>query len=149
MEIWIGEICYKYEVVKAKNNFLVTAHFGIAFDAGCISVRKINSPVDLPVIFAIYEVIYLFLCVIFAVQIIIGKSRDSWALNYPGIKKSRDWDFQKIPGVKDWTNPGIWALSMYYKLTSRLGKGSQPFLMSSEYKLVILERSHTHTCDAF
>ena len=37
----------RIEVVKAKNNFLVTAHFGIAFDAGCISVRKINSPVDL------------------------------------------------------------------------------------------------------
>ena len=31
----------------------------------------------------------------------------SWALNYPGIKKSRDLDLQKIPGVKDWTNPGI------------------------------------------
>ena len=50
----------RIEVVKAKNNFLVTAHFGIAFDAGCISVRKINSPVDLPVIFAIYEVIYIY-----------------------------------------------------------------------------------------
>ena len=49
----------RIEVVKAKNNFLVTAHFGIAFDAGCISVRKINSPVDLPVIFSIYEVIYI------------------------------------------------------------------------------------------
>ena len=46
----------RIEVVKARNNFLVTAHFGIAFDAGCISVRKINSPKDLPVVFAIYEV---------------------------------------------------------------------------------------------
>ena len=33
----------------------------------------------------------------------------SWALNYPGIKKSRDWNFQKIPGVKDWKDPGILA----------------------------------------
>jgi hypothetical protein len=49
----------RIEVVKAKNNFLVTAHFGKFYDAGCISVRKINSPVDLPVIFSIYEVIYI------------------------------------------------------------------------------------------
>ena len=47
--------------LKAKNNFLVTAHFGIAYDAGCISVRKINSPVDLPVIFSIYEVCNVYL----------------------------------------------------------------------------------------
>ena len=59
----------RIEVVKAKNNFLVTAHFGIAFDAGCISVRKINSPVDLPVIFAIYEVCNIYYApLIFAVQ---------------------------------------------------------------------------------
>ena len=49
----------RIEVVKAKNNFLVTAHFGKFYDAGCISVRKINSPIDLPVIFSIYEVIYI------------------------------------------------------------------------------------------
>ena len=33
----------------------------------------------------------------------------SWVLNYPGIKKSRDWNFQKIPGVNDCKDPGILA----------------------------------------
>jgi hypothetical protein len=37
------------------------------------------------------------------------KVQGLWALNYPGIKKSRDWDFQNIPGVNDWTNSGILA----------------------------------------
>ena len=33
----------------------------------------------------------------------------SWTLNYPGIKKSRDWNFLKIPGVNDCKYPGILA----------------------------------------
>ena len=50
MAIWSlddGEcLCQKQlfgriEVVKARNNLLVTAHFGIAYDVGCISVRQI------------------------------------------------------------------------------------------------------------
>lgn len=46
----------RIEVVKAKNDILVTAHFGLDYDVGCISVRQIVTPVDLPVIFSIYEV---------------------------------------------------------------------------------------------
>ena len=65
MAIWSlddGEcLCQKQlfgriEVVKARNNLLVTAHFGIAYDVGCISVRQIVSPVELPVIFSMYQV---------------------------------------------------------------------------------------------
>ena len=46
----------------------------------------------------------------------------SWVLNYPGIKKSRDWNFQKIPGVNDCKDPGIlasldWTLLMVYTKT--------------------------------
>ena len=33
----------------------------------------------------------------------------SGVLSYPGIKKSRDWNFQKIPGLNDWKDPGILA----------------------------------------
>ena len=48
----------------------------------------------------------------------------SWAFNYTVIKKSHDWDFHKIPGVKDWTNPRILASlhyvgPLYYWLTER------------------------------
>ena len=46
----------RIEVVKTKEDLLVTAHFGIAYDVGCISIRQIVSPTELPVIFAIYQV---------------------------------------------------------------------------------------------
>ena len=46
----------RIEAIKAKDQLLVTAHFGIAYDVGCISIRQIVSPVELPVIFSLYEV---------------------------------------------------------------------------------------------
>ena len=46
----------RIEVVKAKGDILATAHFGIAYDMGCIAVRKIESPTELPVLFSIYQV---------------------------------------------------------------------------------------------
>ena len=46
----------RIEVVKTKDDLLATAHFGIAYDAGCISIRQIVSPTELPVIFSIYQV---------------------------------------------------------------------------------------------
>ena len=46
----------RIEVVKAKDDILATAHFGKDYDMGCITVRRIVSPDDLPVIFSIYQV---------------------------------------------------------------------------------------------
>ena len=46
----------RIEVVKAKDDILATAHFGKDYDMGCITVRRIVSPNDLPVIFSIYQV---------------------------------------------------------------------------------------------
>ena len=46
----------RIEVVKSRNSLMATAHFGIAFDMGCITIRQVISPVDLPVIFSICQV---------------------------------------------------------------------------------------------
>ena len=46
----------RIEVVKTRNDFLVTAHFGIAFDVGCITIRKIMSPTEMPVVFSMFYV---------------------------------------------------------------------------------------------
>ena len=46
----------RIEVVKAKDDILATAHFGKDYDMGCITVRRIVSASDLPVIFSIYQV---------------------------------------------------------------------------------------------
>ena len=48
----------RIEVVKAKDDILATAHFGKDYDMGCITVRKIVSPSELPVIFSIYQDLY-------------------------------------------------------------------------------------------
>ncbi len=46
----------RIEVVRGKGDILATAHFGRCFDVGVVSVRKANSPSDLPVIYSIYQV---------------------------------------------------------------------------------------------
>ena len=48
----------RIEVAQVKYELLVTAHFGIAYDVGCITVRQIVSPVELPVIYSVYQVIF-------------------------------------------------------------------------------------------
>ena len=46
----------RIEVVKIKYELLVTAHFGTDYDVGCITIRQIVSPVELPVIYSVYQV---------------------------------------------------------------------------------------------
>ena len=63
----------RIEVVKAKDDILATAHFGKDYDMGCITVRRIVSPNDLPVIFSIYQVRKFFL-LIFLVNFVLVRN---------------------------------------------------------------------------
>jgi len=56
----------RIEVVKAKDDILATAHFGKDYDMGCITVRRIVSASDLPVIFSIYQDLYPVFCMDFS-----------------------------------------------------------------------------------
>eukprot|EP00096_Caligus_rogercresseyi_P000592 TRINITY_DN11053_c0_g1_i1.p1 TRINITY_DN11053_c0_g1~~TRINITY_DN11053_c0_g1_i1.p1 ORF type:complete len:392 (+),score=70.57 TRINITY_DN11053_c0_g1_i1:63-1238(+) len=55
----------RIEAIRWKGPFFVTAHFGKAFDAGCISLREYRSPKDFSVIHSIYEDLFPIFCLDF------------------------------------------------------------------------------------
>ena len=56
----------RIEVLKwnKNNNCLVSAHFGCAYDIGCVTVRQFNNNLEEPsVIFSLYQDIYPVFCI--------------------------------------------------------------------------------------
>ena len=56
----------RIEVLKwnKNNNCLVSAHFGCAYDIGCVTIRQFNSSLKEPtVIFSLYQDIYPVFCI--------------------------------------------------------------------------------------
>ena len=45
------------------NKCLVSAHFGCAYDIGCVTIRQFNSLTDISVIFSLYQEIFPVFCI--------------------------------------------------------------------------------------
>ncbi|XP_040571807.1 uncharacterized protein [Lepeophtheirus salmonis] len=54
-QLILKQLFGRIDAIKWKSSRFVTAHFGRAFDAGCISLREYISPTDFRVIHSIYE----------------------------------------------------------------------------------------------